>query len=178
VIANGAALGGRGGYAGEFGQNRPGIRDHGDRTTTDGTLEDEVSRDRLLAVVGLSSADEATLHHALLGSTDAAVFAELDRQRRVLSVALSNAVNVLNPELIVLGGFLAAVYASDPDGLEALVRAQSVSASFEGVRVTTAALGADLLVIGAAQLPFETLIADPAAFEAPRAKRDADRLRQ
>lgn len=164
VIANGAPLGGFGGYAGEFGQNRPGVRAAADRTTVDGTLEEEVSRGRLLEVVGLASADETQLATALLASDDPAVKAELARQSRVLSVALSNAVNVLNPQLIVLGGFLAAVYSSDPAGLEALVRQQTLSATFEEVRITPAALGADLLMIGAAQLAFEQLIADPAAY--------------
>jgi predicted NBD/HSP70 family sugar kinase len=83
----------------------------------------------------------------------------------VLSVALSNAINVLNPEVVVLGGFLAALHASDPAGLEALVAQQSISASFNDVRIVPAALGADLLMIGAAQLAFEPLVDDPAAFE-------------
>jgi predicted NBD/HSP70 family sugar kinase len=163
VIANGAPLGGVAGYAGEFGQNRPGVRAHADRATVDGTLEDEVSRARLLAVAGLATADETELADALLASDDAGVRAELARQSRVLSVALSNAVNVLNPQLVVLGGFLAAVYSADPASLEALVAQQSIAASFEGVRIEPAALGADLLMIGAAQLVFEQLIADPAA---------------
>jgi predicted NBD/HSP70 family sugar kinase len=140
------------------------VRDHGDRTTTDGTLEDEVSRARLLEVAGLATADETELATALLASDDPAVAAELSRQSRVLSVALSNAVNVLNPQLVVLGGFLAAVYSSAPATLDALVAQQSIAASFEDVRIVPAALGADLLMIGAAQLVFEQVIADPASY--------------
>jgi len=170
VIANGTLLGGLDGYAGEFGQNRPGIRDPADRTTVDGTVEDEVSRSRLLEVARLSSADEPTLAAALRDSDDPAVVTELARQLRVLSVALSNAINVLNPRLVVLGGFLAAIHASDPTTLEALVGQQSIRASFEGVRIVEAGLGEDLLMIGAAQLPFDVLIADPAAFETTPAR--------
>ena len=163
VIANGAPFGGVGGYAGEFGQNRPGFGNRDDRTTPNGTLEDEVSRARLLAVVGLSTADEPQLQSALLSSTDPAVRVELDRQVRILSVALSNAINVLNPQLVVLGGFLAALYASDPDGLERLVREQAIAATFEAVQIVPAALGVDLLMIGAAQRAFETVLEDPAS---------------
>jgi len=170
VIANGTLLGGLDGYAGEFGQNRPGIRDPADRTTVDGTLEDEVSRSRLLEVARLSTADEPTLAAALRDSDDPVVVAELARQLRVLSVALSNAINVLNPRLVVLGGFLAAIHASDPTTLESLVGQQSIRASFEGVRIAEAGLGEDLLMIGAAQLPFDVLIADPAAFETAPAR--------
>ena len=162
VIANGAPLGGVGGYAGEFGQNRPGFTNGADRTTPNGTLEVEVSRSRLLEVVGLTSADEPQLQQALLGSTDELVRSELDRQVRILSVALSNAINVLNPEVVVLGGFLAALYAWDAPTLERLVAEQAVAAPFEGVRIAPAELGADLLMIGAAQRAFESVLEDPA----------------
>ncbi len=69
---------------------------------------------------------------------------------------------MLNPELIVLGGFLATLLASDPIELERLVFQQTVTASTEGLRVRPAALGNDLLMIGAAELAFAPLIADPA----------------
>jgi predicted NBD/HSP70 family sugar kinase len=164
VIAGGRPLGGVGGYAGEFGQNRPGIDLGPDRTTPDGTLEDEVSRARLLDVVGLSSADGLLLEQALTAARDEpAVRREVSRQLRILSVALSNAINVLNPEVVVLGGFLAALYAFDPRTLDERVAVQAVAAAFEGVRIAPAALGDDLLMIGAAQLALETLLADPAS---------------
>lgn len=162
VIAGGAALGGHRGYAGEFGQNRPGFVDPADRRTPNGTLEDEVSRARLLAALDLTGGDETAIERALLASTSAEVLGELARQRRVLAAALSNAVNVLNPELVVLGGFLASLYASDPTGLEADVAAGAVSAAWEGTRIRPAALGEDRLMIGAAELAFSSLLADPA----------------
>ncbi|WP_243788411.1 ROK family transcriptional regulator [Saccharopolyspora gloriosae] len=163
VITGGAPLGGFGGYAGEFGRNRPGIRDPADRAVEDGTLEDEVSRARLLELVGLESADQVELSEALAASADPAVRAELARQARVLSVAVSNAINVLNPELVVLGGFLADVLRADPERLAGLVREQSVGPASEGVRIVPAALGADLLMIGAGQLALQQLLTDPAA---------------
>jgi len=162
VISGGAALGGHSGYAGEFGQNRPGFADPADRRTAHGTLEDEVSRARLLAALGMAGGDEAALEVAILGSTSPQVHEELARQRRVLAVALSNAINVLNPQLVVLGGFLAAVHASDPEGLERDVAAQAVPAAWEGTRIRPAALGEDRLMIGAAELAFAGLLADPA----------------
>ena len=48
LIVHGMPVGGAGGYAGEFGQNRPGIASDRDRRARDGVLEDEVSRARLL----------------------------------------------------------------------------------------------------------------------------------
>ncbi|RZS68116.1 putative NBD/HSP70 family sugar kinase [Agromyces ramosus] len=161
LIVHGAPVGGSGGYAGEFGQNRPGIAAQGDRRAAGGVLEDEVSRERLLGVVGLHAADEPTLAAALSGSESPEVADELARQRRILSTALANAVNVLNPSLVVLGGFLATVAESDPAALAAAVAEQAMPAAAEGLDIRVAALGEDRLAIGAAELAFERLLADP-----------------
>ncbi len=162
VIANGMPLGGVGGYAGEFGHNLVTAPDGPDQPSTGGALEDEVNRGRLLDLLGLKSADPAQLERALLESELPAVTTEVRRQLAILSVALRNAINVLNPELVVLGGFLGSIYAVDPDLLDRLVEGQTLAASFGEVRIVRATLGADLLLIGAAELVFESLIADPA----------------
>ena len=44
LIVHGMPVAGAGGYAGEFGQNRPGIASDSDRRAEDGVLEDEVSQ--------------------------------------------------------------------------------------------------------------------------------------
>lgn len=164
AIVRGLPLGGAHGYAGEFGQNRPGLRDPSDRATANGTLEDEVSRARLLAAVGLAGADEPTLRSALTASTDAQVGAEIDRQQRILAVALANAINVFNPELVVLGGFLATLLEWDAPALETAIHASTVPAAWEGVTVRPAALGEDRLLIGAAELALTPLLRDPAGY--------------
>ncbi|TYL52689.1 ROK family transcriptional regulator [Agromyces mariniharenae] len=161
LIVHGLAVGGAGGYAGEFGQNRPGIASADDRRVPSGVLEDEVSRARLLEVAGLAAADEPTLAAALAASDSPDVTAELARQRRILSTALANAVNVLNPSLVVLGGFLATVAASDPDALAVAVAEQAMPAAAEDLDVRVAALGEDRLAIGAAELAFQALLEDP-----------------
>lgn len=161
LIVGGIAVGGAGGYAGEFGQNRPGIAADADRRADHGVLEDEVSRARLLEAVGLASADEPTLAAALAASADPAVGDELARQRRILATALANAVNVLNPGVVILGGFLATIAQLDADGLESEVRAQSMPANAEALDIRTAVLAEDRLLIGAAEAAFAELIADP-----------------
>jgi len=164
LVVHGRVVGGRSGYAGEFGQNRPGIAAPEDRRADAGVLEDEVGRARLLEAVGLRSADEPTLAGAIrsaLGAGDPAIAAELDRQRRILATALANAVNVLNPSLVILGGFLATLAEQDPDALRAAVGAQAMPAAMEDVEVAVAALGEDRLMIGAAELAFARLLADP-----------------
>ncbi|WP_157001627.1 ROK family transcriptional regulator [Agromyces laixinhei] len=161
LIVHGMPVGGAGGFAGEFGQNRPGIASRDDRRATGGVLEDEVSRARLLEVAGLAGADEPTLAAALAASDSPQVSAELARQRRILATALANAVNVLNPSLVVLGGFLATIAESDPDALAAAVAEQAMPAAAEDLSLRVAALGEDRLAIGAAELGFQALLEDP-----------------
>lgn len=155
VIVGGALLGGAGGYAGEFGQNRPGIVDPADRRAVDGVLEDEVSRALLWEAVGLDGGDDVTLAAALASASTPSVRAEVERQRRILATALANAANVLNPAVIVLGGFLAVLAAHDLDGLDAAVRAQTMPACAEGLRLAVAELGEKRLLVGAAEAVFE-----------------------
>ncbi|WP_295842193.1 ROK family protein [uncultured Microbacterium sp.] len=158
VIVGGMPLGGAGGYAGEFGQNRPGIADPDDRRAPEGVLEDEVSRSLLLRALGIDAADDAALAAALTRSTDPTVRAETDRQRRILATALANAANVMNPAVIVLGGFLAILGELDLAGLDAAVRAQTIPACAEGLRLAAAELGENRLLVGAAEAVFEAAL--------------------
>lgn len=162
IIAGGEPVGGIAGYAGEFGHtlvNSAGVTCHCGAT---GCLETEVRRERLLDVLGLADADADELETALTASEVPAVLAEVHRQLDFLATTLRNAINMLNPQLIVLGGFLGSLYARAPGHLDRLLASQPLIASLEGVRVTRAELGSDLLMIGAAELAFEALLADPA----------------
>ncbi len=161
LIVHGMPVRGVSGYAGEIGQNRPGIAATENRLAPDGVLEDEVNRSRLLVTLGLRTADEPTLARALATSEDPRVIEEIARQRRILATALSNAVNVLNPRAIVLGGFLAAIAAIELGEITELVRAQAMPASAEDVDIRLAVLAEDRLLVGAAELAFAELLADP-----------------
>jgi len=164
VIAGGQALTGSAGYAGEFGHTLVNSRGTVCHCGAVGCLETEVSRSPLLALVGLDDADSDDLERALLASEAADVRAEVHRQLDFLGVALRNAINTLNPEAILLGGFLGALYAVAPAHLNSLVAHQPLRASREGVTIGRAALGSNLLMIGAAELAFSAVLADPAAF--------------
>ncbi len=162
IIVNGMPVVGAGGYAGEFGQNRPGIATLADRRARDGVLEDEVSRARLLSVVGLGRGDDRELGDALAAQIDTpSVAGEVERQRRILATALANAVNVLNPSAVVLGGFLAVLAGLDVAALEQAVRAQAMPACGEDLRILPAGLADHRLLIGAAEAVFERVLANP-----------------
>ena len=161
LIVHGMPVAGAGGYAGEFGQNRPGIASDRDRRASDGVLEGEVSRARLLAVVARPSADEPTLAALLAASALPDAAAEVARQRGILATALANAVNVLNPSVVVLGGFLATIAERDLASLGEAVRAQAMPASTDDLDIRVAALSEDRLLIGAAEAAFADLLSNP-----------------
>lgn len=161
LILHGLLIGGVGGYAGEWGQTAASMPSAEDRRSNSGVLEDEVNRARLVRVAKPDASDDGSLAAALAGTRGAEVAAEADRQRRILAATLGNAVNVLNPSKIVLGGFLAILRDRDPEAFDRDVRARALSASAEQVALASAALGADRLLIGAADAAFDRLLADP-----------------
>ncbi|REJ07023.1 ROK family transcriptional regulator [Microbacterium bovistercoris] len=159
LVLHGHLIGGAGGYAGEWGQAAPSLADAADRRAEGGVLEDEVNRARLVRATGLTAPDDAELQRALTASAEAAT--ETARQRRILVATLSNAVNVLNPSKIVLAGFLAALREIDQEGFDDEVRGRALAASAENLELASAALGADRLLIGAADAAMERLLSDP-----------------
>ncbi|MGO4680099.1 ROK family transcriptional regulator [Microbacterium sp. 2MCAF23] len=161
LILHGRLIGGVGGYAGEWGQTAASVADAADRRAEGGVLEDEVNRARLVQAAGLAAPDDVELRAALGAADEGPAIAEAARQRRILTATLGNAVNVLNPAMIVLGGFLAILRDLDPDSFDAEVRRRALAASAEGLEISAAALGADRLLIGAADAAFERLLADP-----------------
>lgn len=163
VVSGGAFVGGATGHAGELGH--VGIRRGGrpDTIGVRGTLESEVRRSALLEVLGLERADPDELEAALTADRSAPVRAEVRRQLDALAVALASVVNLLNPGRIVLGGFLSALTAAKPGRLAGLVADRALPLPDEPVDIRRAELGSDLLLIGAAELPFTRLFADPPA---------------
>jgi len=162
VIANGALLGGMSGYAGEFGHTRDIGSDESNPPSS--TLESLVNRSDLLAALGITAASPDELELVLLDSTDPAVTDLVHRQLRYLGSALGDSINILNPQRVVLGGFLATILQKDPDYLAERVAAHALAAAYEDVTITRAGLGSDLLMIGAAELTFAALLADPTAY--------------
>ena len=163
VIAGGVSLAGITGYAGEFGHtlvNSAGSLCHCGAV---GCLETEVSRAPLLELVGLQDADADELELALTASGSPAVRAEVERQLGYLAITLRNAINVLNPRLIVLGGFLGSLYAVAPEHLNHILAHQPLEAARQEVTITRTQLASDLLMIGAAELAFESILFDPAS---------------
>jgi len=74
---------------------------------------------------------------------------------------VANLVNVVNPDLVVFGGSLREVYAAGAGEVRRRLDAMALPASREHVQLRAAALGRNAALIGAAELAFEQLLADP-----------------
>jgi predicted NBD/HSP70 family sugar kinase len=167
VITGGALMGGSSGYAGELGHVRVSSSDVTDSAGIRGTLEAEVTRAELMDVLGLTRADPQEFEAALLADRSPATRRVVERQLGHLGTAIAAAVNLFNPEVVALGGFLAALQAYDPDGLAREVAGSVLVPSLEGVRITPAELGRNLLMIGAAGQAFGPVLADPSSVTRP-----------
>ena len=153
VVVAGELLDGAAGYAGELGHTYVG----GLGTChcgMIGCLETEVSQSQTY-------------------DTDSSVMTRtVERQAQYLGIALGNAVNMLNPGLIVLGGFLRVFPTLAAGALNDAVARHSLRAPRQLVRIVPASLGSETLMIGAAELAFAPLLADPAAHYQQRIDRD------
>ncbi|WP_348786670.1 ROK family transcriptional regulator [Leifsonia sp. NPDC080035] len=161
VISGGRLLTGAAGYAGEFGHTFVATDGRPCPCGSHGCLEAEVTQAELLEAVGLASAQAADLADRLVETEDAAALAVARRAYGYLRIAARDAVNVFNPSVVVLGGFLAALYRGATAHGAADLLSEVVRSSREGVEVVEAQLGADQLLVGAAELVFSELIADP-----------------
>jgi predicted NBD/HSP70 family sugar kinase len=164
IIASGVPIAGANGYAGELGHtmvNPYGIACHCGAV---GCLETEVRRDRLLEVTGLDPESADRLPEHLASSEDSRVSAEVARQLDFLTVALRNGINTLNPQLVILGGFLGPLFAADSARLKGFAANRPLSAPRDSVTIRSSTLGSELLLLGAGELAFEALLADPASF--------------
>ena len=161
AMVGGMPLRGAAGYAGELGHTvvpPDGLPCHCGRR---GCLETEVSLGRLLAVLKLDHADQDQLEAAMVRDNSPELIAETHRQLDLLAIALTNFVNIFNPGTIVLGGFLGVLHSFAAGRLEAAVADGGIGGLGSEVPISRAALGADLLLVGAAELAFAPVLAAP-----------------
>ena len=163
VVIDGQQLRGASGYASELGHIRISDSDREDYSGLVGTLEAAVRRDRLLKVLGLKTANEDELETAILATDSLEAIAEFQGQINSLAIGVANLVNIFNPQVVILSGFLASLFKFDHDRLLEEFRQHTLVASQEEVVVTPGKLNANLLMIGAAELPIHQVMENPSA---------------
>ena len=171
LVVDGRPMNGAAGYAGELGHASVDPNGPLCACGATGCLEALVPRSSLAAAVGLDHPDDDTLESALLTAVvaedaEGPVHEEVARQLRWLAIALRGAINLLNPERIVLGGHLAALWRAADREQRASLLAQALPVNAADATIEVAALGSQRLLVGAAELAWDGLIADPLGADA------------
>ena len=164
IVAGGTEYAGSAGYAGEVG-HMPVNRDGSTcRCGARGCWETEVGEDALLRVAGLDASGGRDTLDALFARADAGdpvALAAIESVGAWLGIGLAGLVNLLNPTAVALGGVYARLYPRVRRSLQRELDARALPSARHAVEVVPARLGQDSALLGAAELAFAHVIADP-----------------
>lgn len=159
VIVDGHRLVGAGGYAGEIGHLSLDPRGRECHCGNRGCWETQVGAHAIAEAIGCPPERVGSLDELLDAMT--AADPGLREVGRNLGRGLANAVNLLNPQVVVLGGFLRSLYPLVAEEVDQALHEAALVAPRELVRIALPGLGADAVLVGAAETAFERLLADP-----------------
>lgn len=169
IMSGGHLVRGATGFAGQLGHTH--VRTNGAVCTCGslGCLEAEVTREALIKAIGLPAGEIENLEEILLeklqdGSAGDAVRSVIQQQVGLLAVGLKTVISLVNPSVVVLGGFLRILVRAAPGALDEALHGPGTRGPWENVKIELAPLGDDPILIGAAELVFEPLLSDPAGF--------------
>ena len=163
VVSNGEMVSGAAGYAGELGHIRISSSNRADYSGFPGTLEALVRRDDLLDMFKLYVATDEELDAEIKSTESQRARRLIYDQMDSLADGISTLVNIFNPEVVVLAGFLSSLFEFDPDYLLTQMKKGCLAAASERVVIRSGGLGSNLLVVGAAELAFDALISAPSS---------------
>jgi predicted NBD/HSP70 family sugar kinase len=164
IFVSGHPLAGSRGYAGEVGHvvvNPDGLDC---RCGSRGCWETEAGEERLFDLAGRPAGGGLDGVRAVLAAAAEGDRAAANAVRHVatwLGRGAANVVNSFNPEVVILGGALADIYAVASDAVHEAMDTYALAPPREGLRVITPAFGNDSSLVGAAELAFGPLLADP-----------------
>jgi predicted NBD/HSP70 family sugar kinase len=170
LIVDGKQLTGAAGYGGEIGHMPVNPNGSRCRCGSIGCWETEVGEGALLRLAGHPpDAGREGLDSVLREAADRSpkALGALDDIGRWLGFGLAGLVNVFNPQVVVLGGLFGRIHPFVEATLADELARLSLPQSREVVRVAPASLGVDAPLLGAAELAFEPLLADPALWTRP-----------
>jgi predicted NBD/HSP70 family sugar kinase len=176
LILDGVPLAGAGGYGGEVGHMVVNPRGRRCRCGARGCWETEIGEDAILLAAGLEPGNGTGVARVIEAAAagDRRSRAALHRVGGWLGIGVANLVNLFNPEVVVFGGVLRQVL---PEVEREVRRALelALTAPCEQVRLVTPALGADSVILGAAEAALQRLLDDPIGVSAAlgRDRRDA-----
>jgi predicted NBD/HSP70 family sugar kinase len=164
IITNGRPLRGRDGYAGEIGHNVVDTNGPPCHCGKRGCVETYIGEGALLQLAGRAQppSDEATAAvFADARSGDKAALGAVRGVAESLGRAIASLVNTLNPQCAVLGGYLSELLDIARADIERTLFDYTLEAHGGYVELIHPMFGADAALLGAAELAFAGLLADP-----------------
>jgi predicted NBD/HSP70 family sugar kinase len=165
IIAGGRRVTGYGGRTGEVGHMvvHPGGRACG--CGSRGCWETEVGELALLRAAGRDGGGRAVVQAVVDAAArgDATAKAAVRQVADWLGFGVGNLVNVFNPELVIFGEALRDIFLAAAAPLRSRLNTIGLADNLSHVRLRTPALGEDAPLLGAGELAFEELLADPLA---------------
>jgi predicted NBD/HSP70 family sugar kinase len=166
LIVDGRPMTGATGYGGEIGHMPLNPAGGACGCGSFGCWELEVGEQALLALAGHPvdggrSEVDRVLDDARRGDEQA--LAAFDQVGMWLGRGVAGLVNVLNPQLVVLGGLFQRIYECVEPTLRSQVDRLALRPSAAVVNIASSSLGVDAPLLGAAELAFERLLDDPAS---------------
>lgn len=176
VIAGGQAQRGATGYAGELGHMRFDPRGATCRCGNVGCWETSVGSHALAAALKLPVSRPELIALAVrdLIESGKRPSAALRKYGEALGIGLGGIVNVFNPQTIILGGVLRTVYPLIHDTVLAAMHSWALTAPADEVEVVLPGLGPNSVLLGAAEIAFSDLLADPVGLLAGQASGSAE----
>ena len=166
VIIHGTRLAGRSGFAGEFGHLPVNPTGEQCGCGSIGCWETEVGERALLRRAGLDldgGAAEVDRLLELAAASDPMALAALDEEGRWLGIGIAGLINAFDPDVVALGALFHRILPLVRTALDDELSARRIHGLDRSVRIVGAAFGPEATLMGAAELAFEPLLADPAA---------------
>jgi predicted NBD/HSP70 family sugar kinase len=169
IVVGGELFRGARGFGGELGHMT--VDPEGDLCAcgSHGCVETRASLWALLDAAGLDPGAGVQELAGCAESGDERALEALAAAGRWLGVGIASAVNLLNPRGIVVGGYLATLAPWLARGIEQELDMRVLSASWDGPRLVTSAIGAEAAVRGATALALRRVYEDPAVVTEPGA---------
>ena len=164
LIIGGRPMLGVAGYAGEAGHML--VNPDGRRCTcgASGCWETEAGEAALLRAAGVRGMRGVAAVNAVVdrvAAGDASAVAAVAEIGHWLGVGVGNLINLLNPEVVVLGGIFQPLFPFLREPMLRAVRARSLDEVSDLVTVVPSALGTSAQLHGAAEVALAALLADP-----------------
>ena len=164
IVVDGRPLVGRSGYAGEIGHMVVNPEGRPCHCGSIGCWETEIGQRALLRHMGWADGGDHEVVDAIMREASAGSQRALDAFAEVgtwLGIGLASLINVLNPQRVVLGGVFARAFSYLIDAARVEVDRRSLGPARDVTAITPATLGEDSSLVGAAEMAFTPVLADP-----------------